>query len=417
VPAIEQSVSLSMLIRFKPAALAVFLYGLAACSDSNPAPPDPPDETPASIGKVTGDGQVARVSAPVGVDPTVEVRDAGGNLLGGVVVSFNVTRGNGWVTTASITTDQSGRASTRWYLGSAAADSQHVMATAGTVSVRFEADAVSPAVGQRTFGPDSFIEWIAGDLPIVLSAPHGGAATPSWIPDRTSGTTTRDLNTEELAREIGDAFAQRLGRRPHVILSRIHRRKLDPNREIIEAAAGNPDAEIAWREYHGFISAAIAEARRNPTVGFYLDLHGHGHPIQRIELGYMLSAATLDLSDAQLNADPAAANHSARAFVLSANRTTSDVIRGPVSLGAWLEREGYASVPSPSDPRPGEAPYFSGGYSTDVHGRPTDNRFGGVQVELNFTGLRDTPENRQAFASRLVTAVEGFLRDHQVFLR
>jgi hypothetical protein len=405
-----------MLITQKVMAVALALVTTAACSSSSPAPPDPPDESPAAVGKLLGDRQVATVSGPVAIDPTIEVRDANGSLLGGVVVTFSVARGNGWVTASRVSTDQSGRAATRWYLGPTAADSQHLVVTAGSLSIRFDADAVSPSVGQRSFGPDSFIEWIAGDLPLVLSAPHGGASTPATIPDRTVGTTTRDLNTQELAREIADAFQERLGRRPHLVLSRLHRLKLDPNRDIVEGAAGNPVAENAWREYHGFIEGAIAESRRGPAVGFYVDLHGHGHPIQRIELGYLIGAAKLDLTDAQLDADPTAQSNSARALALLTDRPLSQVIRGPQSLGAWLATEGYATVPSPADPSPGAAPYFEGGYSTERHGTSADNRFAGVQAELNFTGIRDTPANRQAFARKLVTALEGFLRDHQVLL-
>lgn len=398
--------------------VALVLLISIACADSSQGSTDPTDKPPqpGSIGKFFGDGQAAPVSAPVPLDPTVEVRDANGLLLGGVVVSFSAVRGDGRVTVASVTTDQFGRAATRWYLGPVEADSQKLVATSGAIAVQFDADAVSPTAGQRTFGPDSFIEWIAGNLPIVLSAPHGGSAAPSSIADRTIGTTTRDLNTEELARDIADAFEQRLGRRPHLIISRLHRRKLDPNREIVEAAAGNPVAENAWHEYHGFIEGAIAESRRTPAIGFYLDLHGHGHPIQRIELGYLLSAAKLELTDAQLDADPTAANNSARALAAHTERPLSLVVRGPLSLGAWLAREGYPAVPSPTDPSPGAAPYFEGGYSTERHGTSSDNRFAGVQVELNFTGIRDTPGNRQAVAAKLVIAIEGFLRDHQVLL-
>ncbi len=49
------------------------------------------------------------------------------------------------------------------------------------------------------FYTKEYIEYIAGDLPIILSAPHGGDMVPEEIPDRTQGTTVRDSRTEELA--------------------------------------------------------------------------------------------------------------------------------------------------------------------------------------------------------------------------
>src|SRR5262245_1097109 len=58
--------------------------------------------------------------------------------------------------------------------------------------------------GQSYFGRNNYIEYIAGDSPVILSATHGGDLTPAQIPDRTDATcgatvtTTADLNTYEL---------------------------------------------------------------------------------------------------------------------------------------------------------------------------------------------------------------------------
>src|SRR5687767_12327248 len=58
--------------------------------------------------------------------------------------------------------------------------------------------------GQSYFGRNSYIEYLAGNAPVVLTAPHGGAVTPGEIPDRTAAacggdaTTVTDLNTREL---------------------------------------------------------------------------------------------------------------------------------------------------------------------------------------------------------------------------
>ena len=52
----------------------------------------------------------------------------------------------------------------------------------------------------------------------------------------TEGATEIDANTQELARAVADEFYTRTGHRVHLIASHLHRIKLDPNREIVEAA-------------------------------------------------------------------------------------------------------------------------------------------------------------------------------------
>ena len=68
--------------------------------------------------------------------------------------------------------------------------------------------------------------------------------------------TARDRNTQELARAVALAIRELCGGVPHVVINRLHRVKLDANREVVEAAQGNPFAERAWKEHHAFIDAA-----------------------------------------------------------------------------------------------------------------------------------------------------------------
>ena len=62
--------------------------------------------------------------------------------------------------------------------------------------------------GQSYFGRNGYVEYIAGNAPVILTAPHGGTLTPASIPDRTaaacggSATTVTDLNTAELVRTM-----------------------------------------------------------------------------------------------------------------------------------------------------------------------------------------------------------------------
>jgi hypothetical protein len=256
--------------------------------------------------------------------------------------------------------------------------------------------------GAVCYGSHNYLEYDAGDLPVVVTVPHGGALEPAAIPDRTIGTTVTDSNTIDLGRAVAAAFQARTGRPVHLVICHLKRTKLDANRELLEAAQGNPDAVTAWGEYHAFVDQAIATLKTRYPAGIYVDLHGHGHDKQRLELGYLLTAATLDLSDAGLDAGPYRSSSSLR-LANASSSTFSAMLRGPMSFGGLLE-PGFPSVPSPTMASPGADPYFDGGYSTDRYAA----KLAGLQIESNFTGVRDTAVHRAAFAEALVTAVTAF---------
>ncbi len=116
--------------------------------------------------------------------------------------------------------------------------------------------------GQSYFGANGYIEYIAGNAPVIFTAPHGGTLQPASIPDRTAdrcggaATTTTDLNTADLARAMQRRYFARFGTYPHVVIANIARRKVDANRTAPEATCGNPEAESALREWHSFIDVA-----------------------------------------------------------------------------------------------------------------------------------------------------------------
>ncbi len=261
--------------------------------------------------------------------------------------------------------------------------------------------------GVPVFGQRDFIEYVPGALAVVISVPHGGSVAPSDIPTRTVGTTVTDNNTIALARAISAALVARTGRAPHLVITHLRRTKLDANREIVEAAAGNAQAIQAWTEFHAFVDTAKATAVARHGFAVYVDLHGHGHPIARIELGYLLSASTLGLDDKTLNAGYLAS--SSLRGLPTLERPFAEVLRGPMSLGGWLAAQGFPAVPSPTMPSPGSDPYFNGGYNTQRH---TVGAVVGFQLEAHFTGVRDTEASRVAFATAFAESLHRWIEEH-----
>lgn len=267
--------------------------------------------------------------------------------------------------------------------------------------------------GRRYFGRRQYVEYVPGELPVVLSASHGGALLPRETPDRTYGVVRADRNTLELTLAMAEALAELTGFAPHVVISHLHRSKLDPNREIEEAAQGNPYAELAWQEFHEFIEVARTAVWHPSGEGLYLDVHGHAHDIDRIELGYLLRADQLDQPDSALDSFAVVRCTSIRELGRDSPLPFSQLLRGATSFGGLLQAEGVASVPSPADPSPGQTAYFRGGYGTRRHGSLEDGELvSGIQLEHHFAGLRDTPENRRAYAAKAARAIRRFMLEH-----
>jgi len=264
--------------------------------------------------------------------------------------------------------------------------------------------------GETYFGRKQYIEYLSGNLPVILSAPHGGRAKPEELPDRNEGTFAYDTNTQELARAVADELHARTLRWPHLVICRLHRRKLDCNREIAEAAAGNPLAEQAWQEFQSFLDAAEKSVQAEFGRGFYIDLHGHGHANQRLELGYLHQAEQLAVDDEALNEPQYAAASSLRAIAVLNRVSYAELLRGERSFGALMEQHGFPCSPSPTNPRP-QTPYFRGGYNTARHGRDAAP-LAGLQIESYARGVRDTAENRAKFARALASTLETFLSVH-----
>lgn len=291
------------------------------------------------------------------------------------------------------------------------------------LTLALAADAQTYSPGQTYFGGSQYNEYRAGDLPIIITAPHGGSLTPAELPNRVpipgqDVSTTNDANTADLVRRIADVIHERTGRHAHLVINLLSRLKLDPNRELAVAAQGSAAAGAAWQEYHGWITAARQTAQAAHGFSFLVDQHGHGHAIPRLELGYNLGSSTLALSDAELARPRYQWDTYLRTLPLFRPEISLPaLLRGPRSLGEFFAARNFPACPSPRDPSPGDPVFFSGGYTTDTHTCFSDNGPGhGVQIEANLAGVRDTAANRQIFAIAVAEAVGQFLFDSYGFV-
>lgn len=267
--------------------------------------------------------------------------------------------------------------------------------------------------GNIYYDSTNYVEYRAGNLPIIISAPHGGSLEPNSIPDRmcVGCVLEKDSWTKPIAEGMYDELLSRTGCYPHVIINLLHRKKFDANRDIGDAADGNLTVEDAWYGYHEFIESAKEQVVADYGKGIFLDIHGHAHPIQRIELGYLLSKEELKLEDSELNLPSLIQESSIKSLVSDnvQNHSHSELLRGTNSFGTLLVNMGFPSVPSISDPFPeGSDPYFSGGYNTQRHGsRDNEEKIDAIQLELN-QDIRFVDSTRTSLISSLARTIIEF---------
>ncbi|MFK7750201.1 MAG: immunoglobulin-like domain-containing protein [Kordia sp.] len=328
---------------------------------------------------------------------------------------------------------------------------------------------VSTFYEQTTGDSRNYIEYIPGNLPIIISAPHGGVQqsgqtiggifypdNDSSLPDRSCGTNERDDNTDILVREIQKEIFELTGCYAHVIINNLHRSKLDPNREINEATCGNANAADHWNAFHGYIDQASASIEANWGKGLYIDLHGQSHSVPRIEAGYNITSG--ELNTANLNASDIINKSTIRNLINDnlSNLSHEELVRGNSSLGQMFQdadgafyasqgyagcgsTSGYRTVPSATnngggtcdDTRPNGNAYFDGDfYNNRRHGSGNGANDGtggsgsidGIMTEVNrrvrdlgtYNGqVYDTrPQTLVPFAKDYAAVVLNFINTH-----
>lgn len=106
---------------------------------------------PASLQIVAGDGQSVPINRPTPIAPRVAVRDAGGNGVAGVAVTFTVGSGGGIAVSGNQVTDANGNASVgAWFVGGTPGVNTLIAASGGLAPVTFTATATAgPAVSMQ----------------------------------------------------------------------------------------------------------------------------------------------------------------------------------------------------------------------------------------------------------------------------
>jgi N-formylglutamate amidohydrolase len=279
------------------------------------------------------------------------------------------------------------------------------------INVTYDENIYKP--GAVIFGTKNYVKIIVGDLnsPIMLASPHDGIVSPSEVATRThpSAVIVRDLFCTDLTLKMADSLQKLTGLRPHVIINDLTRSKMEPNRAMADAYLTHPEMEIAWNEYHNFLRVARAMIKKNVGKGLYLDMHGHAHAKNRIEVGYLLNNNQVNSEDASL--DLLASRSSVFAVGKASTSKFSILLNGDKAYGTLLANNACPSVPSKQDPYPFEDEYFSGGYCTATYGsRNSNDNISAIQLETPGPIIRDNETLRIASSGRMARATIQFMK-------
>lgn len=243
--------------------------------------------------------------------------------------------------------------------------------------------------GSDTNAAPSYLIAREGGLPIILSAPHGGALPFPGVPVRTGGkdvkqfAVARDVSTDRLALELSAALQRETGKAPFVVVAQVSRKYVDINRAEKDAFE-SPQLREVYEAYHAELAKYCRQVARKWGGGLLLDLHGQSAKRDSIFRGTRNGATTEML--VKKFGDPA--------------------LTGPQGFQGLLEAQGFKMVPA-SDSGKKETS-FNGGYIAGTYG--LNGSYGIDAIQLEFGGaytaqkaLPETAKNLAAALSKYVT--------------
>ena len=252
-------------------------------------------------------------------------------------------------------------------------------------------------MADRNRQSQNFTIYQRGDLPIILTAPHGGVKRIPDIPNRTGEgvamfVTVLDDGTLELAQEVSDALFALLGARPYLVVADFTRKQIDANRSRdgrergVEVVAARPYYDF----YHGKIREYIDAVKKQfGQRAILVDIHGQGVDAKTVYRGTQ--------------------NRQTVRALLARNAEAS--LTGPNSILGVLEQKGNIIFPRNNDLLTPEHRIFAGGYTVRHYGSNNQNGIDALQLENGWVLRR---EGRARFAQELAQAIAQFYLNYLV---
>ena len=231
-----------------------------------------------------------------------------------------------------------------------------------------------------------------GDLPIILSSPHGGRMPIPGVAERSNQgaarfVTVRDENTAELTEKAVAEVQRRIGRKPYVLIARFER-------NIWTSIAAPQDAyesEIAgayYEAYHQTLTDFCREVQKKWRGGLLLDIHGQkAHPDNLLR-----------------------GTNDGRTDVLLLQRLGAGAVVGPHSILGMMDEAGYHVLPKLDSHDP-EVKNYTGGETVKAHGSHVAEGIDAIQLEFG-NAFRIPKSAATKSGQDLAAAIEAFCEEY-----
>lgn len=239
--------------------------------------------------------------------------------------------------------------------------------------------------------PSGLVAVELGELPIILTAPHGGTQEiPDVSPRKGEGApqfnARVDSRTRRLTESLADAIESELGKRPFVVIARFHRKYLDANRRPRDAME-SPAAKDVYHAYHNAITDACQTVVKQWGYGILLDIHGQGKNANAIYRGTQNGKTTTHLT----------------------SRFGREALVGKTSLFGELANQGLTVIPAVGSNHP-EAENYDGGYTVRTYGSGSGGTLDAIQLELGASFRSEI--NCSATANKLANAITAYAHSY-----
>ena len=257
----------------------------------------------------------------------------------------------------------------------------------------------------------NYTSYIKGNLPIILSAPHGGDINAPEIKTRTSGIFDKDDFTKELTLDIVNEFHKQTNKYPYAVIMNLSRKKIDANRDIFEAIEmDDKNALNAYNSFHKAINNSFDEVKSTFKYGLYFDIHGQSHSHNCLELGYLLTNDKLKLEDKELKNYKE--DSSLNSLSSISNKDFLDLLKGDSSFGTILCKNAQDSIPSSKIHYANDdKEYFEGAFNTQSYSQIGSPMITAIQCEFPYKS-RSTKENRLNCAKAFVYSIIEYYKIH-----
>ncbi len=233
-----------------------------------------------------------------------------------------------------------------------------------------------------------------GELPIILSAPHGGTQIVPDVPARKGEGLAKggagfsvafDGNTDLLLKDLSAAIADKMGKKPYFVYARFSRKFIDANRPP-EIGYEDPKAKPVYDVYHETLGAYCREVQKNFGRGLLLDIHGQGSARDTIFRG----------------------TQNGKTVKLLVDRFGEKAHTGPKSFCGLLAANNFKVYPTAEDGK--EQAGFTGGHIVGKFGSHGAYGIDAIQLECGFE-YRDK-KNLKEVAKRMADVVDEFAKLH-----